>query len=446
MPVPSRSGLHPARVVVVAFAGAVAIGTLLLMLPFATEEGSVTNPGEALFTATSAVCVTGLTVVDTSTHWSAFGEVVILVLFQLGGFGIMTLSSLVALALSRRLGLRQRLLAQAETQTMDPGDIRRVLIGVATFSLVFEGVATLVLAWRFWADAGADPLYSLYLGLFHAVSAFNNAGFALFSDSLVGFVSDWWLIVTIGVTVIAGGIGFPVWLDLRSSLRHPKRWSLHTKLTVGATLLLIVVGAALLTATEWTNPDTLAALDTHDRFLAGWFQAVTPRTAGFNSLDYGAMRETSLLATDALMLVGGGSASTAGGIKVTTFAVLGFVIWAEVRGEPDVNAFRRRIPDAAQRQALSLALLGIGAVISATFALMVLSDLDGFVALFEALSAFGTVGLSTGVTPSLGTPSQLVLVAVMFLGRVGPITLFAALVLRERERLYRFPHERPIIG
>jgi trk system potassium uptake protein len=215
---------------------------------------------------------------------------------------------------------------------------------------------------------------------------------------------------------------------------------------VGTTVVLLIVGTVLLAATEWSNPTTLGALDAPDKVLASWFQAVMPRTAGFNSLDYTTMRESSWLVTDALMLIGGGSASTAGGVKVTTFALLGFVIWSEVRGDPDVNAFGRRIPNPAQRQAVALVLLAVGAVITATFALVLLADVALGPALFEALSAFSTVGLSTGITMSLGTPAQMVLVVLMFLGRVGPITLFAALVLRERGRLVRYPEERPIIG
>jgi trk system potassium uptake protein len=442
----TRRALSPSRVVVLAFGSAILVGTVLLMLPIATESGQITNPGEALFTATSAVCVTGLTVVDTPSHWSTFGEVVIMALFQIGGFGIMTLSSLVALALSRRLGLRQRLLAQTERNTMDPGEVRRVLIGVASFTLIFEGIAAVVLTWRFAVDGDVSLGRAAYLGVFHSISAFNNAGFALFSDSLMGFVTDWWLIVTIGLAVIFGGIGFPVWLDLRENLTRAHRWSLHTKLTVGTTVVLLIVGTVLLAATEWSNPTTLGALDAPDKVLASWFQAVMPRTAGFNSLDYTTMRESSWLVTDALMLIGGGSASTAGGVKVTTFALLGFVIWSEVRGDPDVNAFGRRIPNPAQRQAVALVLLAVGAVITATFALVLLADVALGPALFEALSAFSTVGLSTGITMSLGTPAQMVLVVLMFLGRVGPITLFAALVLRERGRLFRYPEERPIIG
>jgi Trk-type K+ transport system membrane component len=262
----------------------------------------------------------------------------------------------------------------------------------------------------------------------------------------MGFVADWWLCLVIGVAVIAGGLGFPVYDDLRSNLRGPRSWSLHTKLTLGTTVALIVGGTALVTAAEWTNPETLGALAAPDRFLAGWFQAVSPRTAGFNTIDYGLARESTLLVTDGLMFIGAGSASTAGGIKVTTFALLGFVAWAEVRGEPDVNAFGRRLPGVAQRQAVTLVLLATGTVVVASLALMVLSDLPLSAALFESISAFGTVGLSTGITPELGSPSQLLLTALMFIGRVGPVTLFAALVLREHGRLYRFPHERPIVG
>ena len=444
--VPGRRGLAPARVIVVAFGAAVAVGTLLLLLPVASEPGVDTTAVDALFTATSAVSVTGLVVTDTATHWSAFGEVVILVLVQLGGFGIMTLSSLVALVLSRRLGLRRRLVAQTETSALNAGDVRRVVIGVAVISAVVEGVTALVLTWRFHTDTGSDLLESLWLGVFHAVTAFNNAGFALFSDNLVGFVDDWWLCIVISVAIIAGGLGFPVYDDLSGNLRRPKRWSLHTKLTLGTTAVLLVGGTALIAASEWTNPGTLGALDGPDRLLASWFASVNPRTAGFNSLDYGLMREGTLLVTDGLMFIGAGSASTAGGIKVTTFALLGFVAWAEVRGDPDVNAFGRRVPGVAQRQAVTMVLLATGTVMVATLSIMVLSDIGLSSALFEAVSAFGTVGLSTGVTPELGSPSQLILSALMFAGRIGPITLFAALVIREHGRLYRFPEERPIVG
>ena len=429
-----------------AFGIAIAAGTVLLLLPFATSPGHSTDPFDALFTATSAVSVTGLIVTDTADHWSGFGQVVILLLIQLGGFGIMTLSSLVALLLSRRLGLTRRLRAQAEANALNAGDVRRVVIGVALISLVFEAVATVVLTWRFAVDEEANLAEAFYRGLFHAVSAFNNAGFSLFDDSLEGFVGDWTLCLTIGLATIAGGIGFPVWTELRQSLLRPKRWTLHTKLTLSTTAVLLVVGMVVIVVNEWSNPGTLGSLDPPQRLLAGWFQSVTPRTSGFNSLDYGQMREGTLFFTDVLMFIGGGSASTAGGVKVTTLGLLGFVVWAEVRGDPDVNAFGSRVPDLAQRQAVTFVMLAVSVVTAATLAVVVMGDIGLSSALFEVISAFSTVGLSTGVTDQIGVGAQSVLVVLMFVGRVGPITLFAALVLREHRRLYRLPQERPIIG
>ena len=246
--------------------------------------------------------------------------------------------------------------------------------------------------------------------------------------------------------VVVGGLGCPVWVQLARNPRRPRRWSLHAKLTVATTAVLLLAGWALLAWFEWTNPDTLGRLSTPDSIVNALFHSVVPRTAGFNSLDVGAMREPSLLVTEALMFIGGGSASTAGGIKVTTFALLGWVMWAELRGDPDVVVFERRIPNEAQRQALTVALLFIGIIVIATMALLATSELARTDLFFEAVSALGTVGMSTGVTGALSTGSQLVLVALMIIGRVGPPTLFAALVLRERDRLYRRPEERPIIG
>jgi trk system potassium uptake protein len=365
---------------------------------------------------------------------------------QIGGFGIMTLSTLVALLVSHRIGLRHRMRAQTEIGGLRLGDIRSVVKGVLGFTVAFEVAAVVILTLVFWVRDDVAFGTAAFRGVFHAVSAFNNAGFALFSDSLMGYVADPLVIVTIGVLVLAGGLGFPVLLELWQAPRRPHRWSLHTKLTLGTVGVLVVAAMAGYLMFEWSNDATFGDLSVAEKGLAGWFQAITPRTAGFNSVDFGAMRQESWLLTNALMFIGGGSASTAGGIKVTTFATLGFVIWAEVRGDPDVSLFGRRLPSAAQRQALTIALIAIGAVILATMVLMVTSEVELSEALFEALSAFSTVGLTTGVTAGLSTAGHLVLVVLMFLGRVGPITLFAALVLRERELPYRYPEERPIIG
>jgi potassium uptake TrkH family protein len=437
---------HPAQVIVAAFAGAVVIGTVLLMLPVARHGPGGAPLLTSLFTATSAVCVTGLVTVDTPTYWSGFGEGVILALIQVGGFGIMTLASLVALLLSRRMGLRSRMTAAAETKSLGLGDVRAVLVGVARVSLLVEAVTAVLLTLRLALGYDEPWGRATYHGVFHAVSAFNNAGFALYSDNLVGFVADPWICLPIAAAVVIGGIGFPVLLELRRHLTDPKRWSLHTRFTLGTTAVLLVGGTVFVTATEWSNPGTLGPLSTQGRLLAGFFQAVMPRTAGFNSLDYGQMHDGTLLATDALMFIGGGSAGTAGGIKVTTFILLFFVISAEVRGERDVNALDRRIGERAQRQALTVALLSIGLVMSATLFLLEITDLRTDQVLFEAVSAFATVGLSTGITAQVPAAGQVVLVLLMFVGRLGPVTLVSALALREKQLRYTLPEGRPLIG
>jgi potassium uptake TrkH family protein len=437
---------HPAQVIVLAFGTAVLLGTLLLMLPVARTGAGGAPPETALFTATSAVCVTGLVTVDTPTYWTEFGQVVILALIQVGGFGIMTVASLVGLLLSRRMGLRTRLTAAAETKSVGLGDIRRIITGVATVSLVFETATAALLTGRFLIGYDEPFGRAVYLGVFHAVSAFNNAGFALYSDSLTRFVTDPWICLPIAAAVIFGGLGFPVLFELRRHLRQPGRWSLHTRLTVSTYFGLLAAAVLAVTGLEWNNPATLGALDPSGRVLAGFFQAVMPRTAGFNTVDYGQMEESTLLATVVLMFIGGGSAGTAGGIKVTTFILLFFVISSEVRGERHVNAGDRRVGERVQRQALTVALLSVGLVMSATLVLLEVTGLPLRDVLFETVSAFGTVGLSTGITPSLPVSGQVLIVGLMFVGRLGPITLVSALALRERQRRYTLPEGRPLIG
>lgn len=437
---------HPSQFVVAAFFAAIVVGTVLLSLPLATEGSAATPFTTALFTATSAVCVTGLSVVDTGAYWSGFGEGTILVLIQLGGFGFMTLASMLALVVYRNLGVRGRLLAQAETKALDLGDVRRIVVGVAVVSFAFEAVSAALLALRFGTAYGEAPGRALYLGVFHAVSAFNNAGFSVFADNLVGFVGDAWIICVIALGFIVGGIGFPVLFEVKKSWRRPSHWSLHTKLTLLMTAALIVGGTAAVLAFEWGNSATLGGMSVPAKGLAGFFHGVSPRTAGFNAVDIGAMTEPTLLVTMILMFVGGGSAGTAGGVKVTTVALLGAMVRAEARGDTSVEVMEKRVPGAAQRQALAVVLAGFFAVLAGTFVLMTAEGIGLKGALFEAFSAFGTVGLSTGVTADLTPVGRLVLVALMFVGRVGPITFGAALAMREQRRRFRYPEERPIVG
>jgi potassium uptake TrkH family protein len=441
-----RSLLLPSRLVALGFAAAIAVGTVLLVVPWATETRESVGALTALFYATSAVCVTGLGTVDLPTVFSTYGEVVLLLLVQVGGIGIMTLTSLILLAVSRRLGLRTRLIAQVETGAIDPGSVRHVLVGVIKFSIAFELVIAVLIGVRLATAHDMSVGDAAWYGVFHSVTSFNNAGFALWSDSLVGFVDDWWLTLTFSGAIIAGGLGFPVWMELRREWRTPRWWSLHTKLTLSMTAALLVFGTIAVLLFEATKPGTLGPLAWPDKVLASFFASVTPRTAGFNTIDYSEAAGETLLVTDILMFVGAGSASTGGGIKVTTWAVLILMVVAEARGDRHVNAFDRRIPAHLQRQALVIAFLAMNAVVLATLGLMATSDVLLNQALFEAISAFGTVGLSTGITPSLDAVGQAILVALMFLGRTGPHTLAIALATRERERGYAYPEERPIIG
>ncbi len=437
---------HPSQVVVAGFAVAVTVGTALLLLPVSRSDAAGASVVDALFTATSAVCVTGLITVDTPVYWSGFGQTVIMLLIQVGGFGIMALATLLGLLVSRRLGIRDRLNAAAEAKALGLSDVRRVLTGVARTSLLFEAAGAAVLAVRF-ATAYDEPVgRAVWLGTFHAVSAFNNAGFALFSDNLIGFATDPVISSAVVVLVVAGGLGFPVLFELRRAWRTPRRWTLHTRIVLSMTGVLLVLGPAMFLLLEWSNPRTLGPLGTAGKVVAGVFQGVQPRTAGFNSIDTAGLNAETLLGTDVLMFIGGGSGGTAGGIKVTTFAVLLFVIITEVRGDQSVIAFGRRIPREVQRQALSVALLSVAVVLSATGLLLLLTPFGLDAVLFEAVSAFATVGLSTGITAQVGSAGQVVLIGLMFAGRLGPITLAAALALKTRPRLYDLPQERPLIG
>ncbi|MDF5759143.1 potassium transporter TrkG [Spongiactinospora sp. TRM90649] len=437
---------HPAQVVVTGFGVVIMIGTALLSLPAATATGVAAGPVTALFTATSAVCVTGLIAVDTATHWSVFGEVVIAGLIQVGGLGIMTLATLFTVLVAGRLGLRARLSAQVETKTPSMSDLRALVRKVVLFSLACEAVITAVLTTRFVTGYGRPFGEALYLGWFHAVSAFNNAGFALWPDNLMRFVGDPWICVTIALAVVVGGMGFPVMFDLWRSWRRPARWSVLTKITITVSAGLILLGTLVFLATEGRNPRTFGPLGDAERMMAAFFAAVMPRSGGFNTVDISQMNPSSWLATDVLMFIGGGSAGTAGGIKVTTFGVLALVVWAELRGESRVNVGHRRLPESLQRQAVAITLMGVSLVAVSTYVLLVLTPHSLDEVLFEVISAFATNGLSTGITADAGSAGHVLLVLLMFIGRVGPLTLGSALALRERTRRYELPEERIIVG
>ena len=437
---------HPAQLIVMGFLLAIVAGTGLLMLPLAKNGPGGASLLEALFTATSAVCVTGLITVDTPVFWSGFGQAVILALIQVGGFGVMSFGALLGVLTARRLGLRSRMLAAAETKSTGFGDVRRVLLGVLVVTLAVETVLAIMLMLRFMVAYGYTPAEALWNGVFHSISAFNNAGFALYSDNLMGFVSDPWICLPIAGAVIIGGLGFPVLFELRRQYQRPIHWSMHTKLVLVGSAILLAGGTAFLTAAEWTNPATLGGLPPQDRLLGGFFQSVITRTAGFNSIDIAQMHPVSWLGMDILMFIGGGPAGTAGGLKITTFAVLFFILTTELRGGTAVNIFGKRLSRAVHRQAITVVLLAIALVVASTMFLMLITDFGQERILFEVVSAFATVGLSTGITAGMPPAGQVVLILLMFIGRLGPVTLGTALALRSRPILYEYPKERPLIG
>lgn len=438
---------HPGRLVVGAFVLAISVGTVLLRLPVAWEPGQRLGVVDALFMSTSAVCVTGLGTVDTGSTFSLFGELVILALIQIGGLGIMTIATFATLFLSRRIGIRRGLLAGAETGVVNHGELRSVIAAIVAFTAVTEAVVAVILAARFWAGEW-DAAASIYLGVFHSVSAFNNAGFSNLQGGLERFTADPVISLVIPLAFILGGIGFPVVLELSRELRRPEHWSLHTKLTLVATAVLLVVGTAVLLAIEWSNPLTFGPLEPAEKLLAAFFQAATPRTAGFNTVPIAGLRTSSILLIVLFMVIGGASGSTAGGIKTSTFAVVVWTTIAELRGDREVSAFERRIPSDLQRQAVAIVIASVGVIGTSTFLLSVLmpAEVDLGDLLFEVASAFGTVGLTTGLTPVLSDPGKVLISALMLLGRVGPTTLGAALLFRRTQQRFRYPEERLMLG
>ena len=436
----------PIRLIPLLFSGAILVGTFLLWLPFSTADGAKTDLLTAFFTATSAVAVTGLITVDTATHWSGFGQGVILLLFQIGGFGIMTAATLFGLMAGRGFGLRERMATNVERSRLEVGDAKSVLKLVFLITVCVEIVVAAMLATRLVLHYNHSFGEALWHGVFHSVSAFNNAGFSSYSDSVMGFQSDPFVLIPIMFAVILTALGFPVMQDLKQHGFQWKSWTLHTKLTVTGTILLLVGGFIATLAMEWDNPATLGPMGVSTKLLNAAFHSVMPRTAGFNSLDVGAFRDETLMTNYFLMFIGGGSAGTAGGIKITTFAVLIAVVVSEVLRRRDANAFGRRFSHEIERQALTVIVLAGILIFAATTYLSIITPLEFEDLLFETISAFSTVGLSTGITADLPAAGQLVIIMLMFVGRVGTITVATALALGGEPRPYRYPEENPIVG
>ncbi len=448
----------PARFALIIFTGLVLVLTAVLSLPIATAERSVTPLADAFFTAMSAICVTGLSTVDMATHWSTFGNVAILIGIQVGGIGVLTLASILGLVVSRRLGLRAKLIAASDTnlqrihagpvaegQAVRLGEMGGLLATVAVSVLAIEAVLTALITPRLLLT-GEDLWTATWQGFYFAASAFTNTGFVPHVEGMTPFASDPWMLTVIGAGVFIGSLGFPVIFALTKGWRGKHRLSIHVKLTLATTVILIIFGALAIYALEWNNYKTLGAQDPIVRPMTAAFMSIMTRSGGFATVDVGQMNDSSLLLMDMLMFVGGGSASTAVGIKVTTLAVLFLAALAEAKGDSDIQVFGRRIPPDVLRLAVSVVLWGATIVAVSTMAILQVTDLPLNKVLFDVISAFGTCGLSTGATAEMSDAGKYILAGTMWAGRVGTVTLAAALAASQRRQLFTRAEERPIVG
>lgn len=432
------------QTLVLGFAALILFGALLLMLPAASASGHSLNFLDALFTATSAVCVTGLVVVDTGTQFSLWGQLIIIVLIQIGAIGIMTASTLFAILLGKKIQLKERLLMQEALNQLSLEGVVRLTLNVVKMTLLIECIGGTLLAIRWYGDFG---LQGIYFGYWHAISNFCNAGFDLFGNfrSLTGYTGDIIVNFTIMALITLGGIGFTVLADLWHYQTFAKL-QLHTKLVLTASLLLLAAGFLVIAVLEYNNPATLGPLPWFDKLLAALFQSVTPRTAGCNTIDIGSLQPATLFFIIILMFIGASPASTGGGVKTSTFGVGLAALWSLLRGSNSAISFSRQIPAPTIYRAFSIIFLSSLLVISITMLLCVTEQAPFLNLLFETVSAFGTVGLSTGITPSLSPLGKLALIVTMFAGRLGPVTLITALALRQKKSVIKYPDGKIIIG
>ncbi|MDD6643640.1 MAG: TrkH family potassium uptake protein [Firmicutes bacterium] len=431
--------LSPARLIALGFFIVILVGALLLTLPFASKDGSA-NFLDALFTSTSATCVTGLVVRDTFTGWTTFGQLVILLLIQLGGLGFMTVITLISFALGKRLGLYDRKVLMQSAGNISLSGIGGLIRRIVPFTFVFELLGAVLLAIRFVPDFGW--LRGIYFSVFHSISAFCNAGFDLMGfrtpySSLTAYVNDPIVNLTICALIVVGGLGFLVWRDMARNKWRWSKYQLHTKLVLFTTGVLILGGWLLFFVFE--RDASMAGLSVPQRVLASLFQSITPRTAGFNTVDMAALSESGNLLTNVFMLIGGSPGSTAGGIKTTTVAVLILSAITSARGRSRVNAFRYSIDRDTLRQACSILMIYLIMAITAILAICALEPITLPQAMFEVNSAIATVGLSMGITASLGIASRIILILLMYAGRIGGLTF----VLLFSERRTEPPVDRP---
>ncbi|WP_342478151.1 TrkH family potassium uptake protein [Paenibacillus sp. FSL H7-0350] len=441
-----KLSLTSSRIILLGFAVTIILGTIMLSLPVSSSTGTSVGWLNALFTSTSAVCVTGLVVLDTGTDFSNFGQIIILLLIQIGGLGFMTFSVLIAVILGKKIGLKERLLIQQSSNSIETQGVVRLSLSIVLISFIFETLGALLLTVRWANDLGVAK--ALYYGIFHSISAFNNAGFSLWSDSLSRYVGDPLVNIVISFLFIIGGIGFIVILDLYRK-RSWKALSFHTKIVLITSGVLCFAGFLVIFVFELFNTRTFGTLTWGERIWGGYFQGVVTRTAGFNSIDIGAMLPASQFFMIFLMFIGASSGSTGGGIKTTTFAVLILSIFSTIKGNADVQLLKKRIPQDLIFRSLAVMTISLGLVLGATFLLTITEytrHTDILALLFEATSAFGTVGMSMGLTPDLSPIGKCIIIVIMYIGRLGPLTLAFALAQKSVKQKYRYPEDKLLIG
>lgn len=442
--------LSPFKILAIGFATVILTGGVLLSLPISSVSGQYTSLLDTIFTATSAVCVTGLVVVDTGTYWSVFGQWIILILIEIGGLGFMALSTIFALLLGKRISLRERLVMQEAYNTFSLQGVISHVRYMLFFTLAVQGGAALILMTQF------IPLYGVgtgvYYGIFHAISAFNNAGFDLLGNftSVTVLNTNKVVLMTLGTLINIGGLGYLVWREIISSIRSKKKlknFSLHSKVVLTISLTLILFGSLIFLIFEWNNPATMQGMRFSDKIVNSYFSATTPRTAGFNSISNSEMSPAGKLLTMAYMFIGGSPGSTAGGVKTTTLGIVIFTLISVLKGREDVEVYHKKLSQSTVYRAVAVFLLGISIVIMGVMVLSIAEVGASFeVILYEVLSAFGTVGLTQGITPSLTAVSKVTLTLIMYMGRVGPLTVMLALAGKQNKANVKYPEGKLLIG
>jgi trk system potassium uptake protein len=427
------------------FLGMIFLGTTLLILPIASKSGQITSPIDALFTAVSAVCVTGLAVVDTGTYWSGFGQVVLVILIQIGGFGFITGTTLLLFAIGGKFGMKERLVLTEHVGVDELGGVLGVVLKVALFSLIIEvaGVAIFYLRWLYIGD----ETVSLWTAVFHAVSAFNNCGLDLFGNyqSLIVYQNDAIILLTTALLILFGSTGYIVIADILRNRRF-HRFTLDTKLVLTTTVILLGLSTIFYLAVEYANPATFSPMSLPQKIMVAFFQSVSPRTAGFAAIDIASLRQASIFFTMLLMFIGGVSGSTAGGVKVNTIGILSATVLSLVKGRSNVSAFERQLTRQTIFRAVTLFGTYLFVVSLVALMLSLIEDFPFDSILFETFSALGTVGLTTGITPDLTITGKLILTIAMFIGRLGPVALMAFLVHRQQHTELEYPYESVRLG